>query len=96
MAFGYIKRNRQRIYKAWLRTDRTRTIAQGRVVKVKVFVARGIGLGAGGMGYWARACMSRGSKGPRMHSCAREAFGRTPTRAVKNALGNLSRNRDIR
>ena len=80
-----------------------------RVVGVKVFVQRGLhptSTSEGG-GYWAWACTMKPERSGerreagslaehRRKACGEDAHGKTPTAAIKKALINLGRKRDLR
>lgn len=78
-------------------------------VHVRVFVQRGVNPSdtSDRPGYWAWACTAkRGASGLRREAgslaehrrkaCGEDAYGRTPTAAVKKALVNLGRKRDLK
>lgn len=83
---------------------------RAKVVGIKVYVQRGRKPTdtRSGEGYWAWACTSKhpasGSRtmamtqlaNRRRTACGEDAYGRTPTAAVKRALINLGRKRELK
>jgi hypothetical protein len=78
-------------------------------VHVRVFVQRGVNPSntSDRPGYWAWACTAksgrsgenRGSASLAVHrrkACGEDAYGRTPTAAVKKALINLGKKRELK
>jgi hypothetical protein len=110
-SYGYIrlKNRRSKVARAKDRAENS-SGKRVRVVGVRVFVQRGLRPTnyTDGAGYWAWACTSKSPRSGenakdysrladhRRKACGEDAYGKTPTAAIKAALVKLGKKRELR